>query len=187
MVEQPAPPETTVGFHLRRRRFLKWLIRLGYGAFALAFALPALALRTLTSEAQSVAAGDRLVYATGDRAGSPVSGDDIPTGSSVQAFPEGKSDNQNALIELVHLQESADPAIVAYSAICTHLGCSVLAQLNKEGNIVCPCHGSVYNPADGAAVVKGPASRPLPGLPITIGAEGGITAAGTFDGPVGPQ
>jgi len=163
------------------------LIRLGYGAFALAFALPALALKTLTSEVQSVAAGDRLVYATGDQAGNPVSVDDIPSGSSVQAFPEGKSDNQNALIELVHLPGNADPAVVAYSAMCTHLGCSVLAQLNAEGNIVGPCHASVFDPADRAAVLSGPAGRPLPGLPISIESDGAIAAAGSFDGPVGPQ
>jgi Rieske Fe-S protein len=63
----------------------------------------------------------------------------------------------------------------------------VLAQLNKEGNIVCPCHGSVFDPANGAAVLNGPAGRPLPGLPITVEADGGVAAAGSFDGPVGPQ
>jgi rieske iron-sulfur protein len=183
MVEQSPHPETTNG----RRRFLKWLIRLGYGAFALAFALPALALRTLTSEAQTVAAGDQLVYATGDQAGSPLSIDDVPAGSAVQAFPAGKSDNQNTLIQLVGLPGSPEPTVVAYSAICTHLGCSVLAQLDDDGNIVCPCHGSVFDPADGAAVVRGPAGRPLPGLPISVESDGAIAAAGTFDGPVGPQ
>ncbi len=181
------PHGTSPDSPLQRRRFLRWLIRLGYGAFALAFALPALALRTLTSEAQTVAAGDKLVYAIGDQAGNPVTIDDISPGSSVQAFPEGKSDNQNALISLVHLPESADTAIVAYSAICTHLGCSVLAQLNQDGNIVCPCHASVFDPADGAAVLSGPAGRPLPGLPISIESDGAIAAAGSFDAPVGPQ
>jgi len=172
---------------LPRRRFLKWLIRIGYGAFALAFLLPALALRTLKSEAKPVAAGDQLVYATGNQAGSPVSVTDLEAGAAVQAFPEGKSDNQNTLIQLVHLPGDGEPAIVAYSAICTHLGCSVLAQLNKDGDIVCPCHGSVFNPADGAAVVNGPAGRPLPGLPITVDSGGAVTADGPFDGPVGPQ
>jgi Rieske Fe-S protein len=182
-VPQGRPSESP----LPRRRFLKWLIRIGYGAFAVAFLLPALALRTLKSEAKTVVSGDTLVYATGDQAGSPVSVDDLAPGSAVQAFPEGKSDNQNTLIQLVHLQGAPDPGVVAYSAICTHLGCSVLAQLNKEGNIVCPCHGSVFDPADGAAVVNGPAGRPLPGLPITVDANGGVAAAGSFDGPVGPQ
>ena len=172
---------------LPRRRFLKWLIRVGYGAFAVAFLLPALALRTLKSEAKSVVSGDILVYATGDQAGSPISIDELAPGSAVQAFPEGKSDNQNTLIQLVHLPDAAEPALVAYSAICTHLGCSVLAQLNKEGNIVCPCHGSVFDPANRAAVVNGPAGRPLPGLPISVEADGGVAAAGSFDGPVGPQ
>lgn len=186
MVEQQ-PRDRSSESRFPRRRFLKWLIRIGYGAFALAFLLPALALRTLKSEARSVAAGDQLVYATGNQAGSPVSIDDLAAGSAVQAFPKGKSNNQNTLIQLVHLPGDSDPPIVAYSAICTHLGCSVLAQLNKDGNIVCPCHGSVYNPADDAAVVKGPAGRPLPGLPITVDSDGAVTADGSFDGPVGPQ
>ncbi len=41
-----------------RRRFLKWMIRIGYGAFALAFALPALALRALQTERQGIAEGE---------------------------------------------------------------------------------------------------------------------------------
>lgn len=177
----------TAGSQFPRRRFLKWLIRIGYVAFALAFAIPALALRTLKSASKSVVSGDRLVYATGNQAGKPVSIDDLAPDSSVQVFPEGKSDDQDNLIELVHLPGNANPSIVAYSAICTHLGCSVLAQLNKDGNIACPCHGSIYDPARGAVVVRGPAPRPLPGLPIAIDSSGAVTAAGTFDAPVGPQ
>ena len=48
------------------------MIRVGTGAFSLALLLPALALRSLTREVQEVAAGDLLVYATGDQAGLPV-------------------------------------------------------------------------------------------------------------------
>jgi Rieske Fe-S protein len=113
--------------------------------------------------------------------------DTLAPESAVQAFPEAKSEKQNNLVQIVRLPEGADPAVVAYSAICTHLGCSVLAQLNDDGNIVCPCHGSIFDPADGAAVVHGPATRPLPGLPIAVEADGGITATGSFDGPIGPQ
>ncbi|MFG2854424.1 Rieske (2Fe-2S) protein [Streptomyces mirabilis] len=53
----------------------------------------------------------------------------------------------------------------AFSAICTHQGCTV----NKvaDGTIDCPCHGSKYRITD-ASVVAGPAPRPLPAKKITV-------------------
>jgi len=66
---------------------------------------------------------------------------------------------------LVHL-DNGD--FVAYSAVCTHQGCTVAYQ---GGELACPCHGSVYDPAHGAAVVAGPAPRPLPEVPVKV--EGG--------------
>jgi cytochrome b6-f complex iron-sulfur subunit len=66
---------------------------------------------------------------------------------------------------LVHL-DSGD--YVAYSAVCTHQACTVAY---KDGNLACPCHGSVFDPANGASVVTGPATRPLPEIPIKV--EGG--------------
>jgi rieske iron-sulfur protein len=174
--------------HPSRRTFLKWVIRIGTGAFALAFAVPALAIRTLQQTRKTVAAGDVLVYATGNQAGQPVIADQIAAGQGVQAFPEGKSNNQNNLVELVRVAAgSGTDGLAAYSAICTHLGCSVIAQPNADGIIVCPCHGSMYDPAHGAKVVHGPAPRPLPSLPIALGANGAVAANGGFSGPIGPQ
>ena len=66
---------------------------------------------------------------------------------------------------LVHL-ESGD--FVAYSAVCTHAGCTVAY---NNGQLACPCHGSVFDPANGAKVVTGPAPRPLPEIPVEV--EGG--------------
>jgi rieske iron-sulfur protein len=169
-----------------RRRFLKWLIGVSFGAFGIAFALPALALRALSQSKQTIATGDVLVYATGGRAGQPVSANDLQLLQAAQAFPEGKESNQENLVELVRL--TSDPTgLVAYSAICTHLGCTVLGSLNNQGLILCPCHGSEFDPAKGAAVVRGPANRPLPSLPITIGPDGTVKANGGFSGPVGPD
>lgn len=168
-----------------RRHVLRWLIRASYGAFALAFLLPALALRTLRRETQAVAPGDTLVYAADQHAGTPVNANDLEPGTVAQAFPKGKSTSSENLVEIIRLSnDSAE--IVAFSAICTHLGCSVLARLNDDGFIPCPCHGSLFDPADDAAVVGGPAGRPLPSLPITVNSDGTIVAQGGFQGEVGP-
>jgi rieske iron-sulfur protein len=168
-----------------RRRILRWVIRIGAGAFGLALLVPALALRSLTRTVDTVAAGDLLVYAIGDRAGLPIDIAALAPGSAVQAFPEGKSENEQNLIELVRLGEDPQGGLVAYSAICTHLGCTVLEALNQEGNIVCPCHASVFDPRADAQVLNGPAGRPLPALPVDI-TDGRVLAAGNFDGPIGP-
>jgi rieske iron-sulfur protein len=169
-----------------RRRILRWAIRVGTGAFSLALLLPALALRSLTREVQEVTAGDLLVYATGDKAGLPVDVAAIEPVMAVQAFPQGKSDNERNLIELVRLAADLPTGLVAYSAICTHLGCTVLPRLSEQGYIVCPCHASVFDPAADARVVSGPANRPLPALPIEVASDGVVRAAGGFEGPVGP-
>ena len=52
----------------------------------------------------------------------------------------------------------------AFSAICTHQGCTVSSV--SGGTINCPCHGSKFKIADGS-VAGGPAKRPLPGKEVT--------------------
>ena len=61
----------------------------------------------------------------------------------------------------------------AFSAICTHQGCTVSSVEN--GTINCPCHGSEFAIADGS-VVAGPAPKPLPAQSIKV-SGGSITAA----------
>jgi Rieske Fe-S protein len=55
--------------------------------------------------------------------------------------------------------------LFAYSAVCTHQRCIVAYQSESE-KLVCPCHGSVFDPANGAEVETGPARRPLPEIEI---------------------
>ncbi len=80
------------------------------------------------------------------------------------AFPFTESDTGQQSV-LVRLE---DGEFVAYSAICTHQRCTVAY---KEGQLACPCHGSVFDPANGARPTTGPAQRPLPEVPIRV--EGG--------------
>ena len=81
---------------------------------------------------------------------------EVAPGSAVAFGPKGNP----AL--LIHL-DSGD--FVAYSAICTHQGCTVAYQ---GGQLACPCHGSVFDPANGGAVVTGPATTPLPEIPVKV-------------------
>jgi ubiquinol-cytochrome c reductase iron-sulfur subunit len=77
--------------------------------------------------------------------------------------------------------------IVAYSKICTHVGCPVALYEQTTHHILCPCHQSTFQAAEGARVIFGPAPRPLPQLPITVGADGYLVAKSDFTQPVGPS
>jgi Rieske Fe-S protein len=80
-------------------------------------------------------------------------------------------------------QRAAD-GIVAYSAICTHQGCEITRWIAESELLECPCHESRYNPRDGAAVLDGPAPRPLPALPLAV-ADGKLVVAKPFIGRPG--
>ena len=73
---------------------------------------------------------------------------------------------------------------VAYSKMCTHLGCPVGLYQEQTQQLVCPCHQSIFNVVAGAVPEFGPAPRPLPQLPITVeprrvpGGEGRLQPGG---------
>jgi ubiquinol-cytochrome c reductase iron-sulfur subunit len=77
--------------------------------------------------------------------------------------------------------------IVAYSKICTHVGCPVALYEETTHHILCPCHQSTFDAADGATVIFGPAARPLPQLPLTVDAQGYLVAKSDFTVPPGPS
>jgi len=81
---------------------------------------------------------------------------EVPAGSALKFKDAG----QPAV--LVHLQ-SGD--FVAYSAVCTHQRCTVAY---RNGELACPCHGSVFDAENGAEVVNGPAQIPLPEIPVEV-------------------
>ena len=90
---------------------------------------------------------------------------DVPVGGAVAA-----KDASGAPV--VVAQPTAGTA-VAFSAICTHMGCQV-APAGKQLN--CPCHGSQFDATNGA-VLRGPATRPLPAVPVRV--ENGQVVAGS--------
>ncbi|BAS09048.1 ubiquinol-cytochrome c reductase iron-sulfur subuni [Arthrobacter sp. Hiyo4] len=77
--------------------------------------------------------------------------------------------------------------IVAYSKICTHVGCPVALYEQQTHHLLCPCHQSTFDLTNECKVIFGPASRPLPQLPIAVDAEGYLVATSDFNEPVGPS
>ena len=121
------------------------------------------------------------------------------------AFPEGADKEFIAsplvvvrldpdAIHLPHGREGWAPmGILAYSKICTHAGCAIalyrkptFPAVEPGPALVCPCHYSTFNPADGGTVTYGPAGRPLPQLPLMVDDLGYVRAAGNYSARVGP-
>ena len=89
-------------------------------------------------------------------------GQAIARASEVQPGSAVKFEDAGNPAVLVHLQ-SGD--FVAYSAICTHQQCTVAY---RNGQLACPCHGSVFDPANNGAVITPPAQQPLPEIPVEV-------------------
>lgn len=67
--------------------------------------------------------------------------------------------------EEVVVTQPAKGEFKAFSAICTHQGCTVTGV--ADGMINCPCHGSMFHVTDGSAA-HGPATQPLRPANITV-------------------
>ncbi len=77
--------------------------------------------------------------------------------------------------------------VLAYSKICTHVGCPISLWEQQTHHLLCPCHQSTFDLGDSGLVIFGPAARALPQLPITTDAEGYLVARSEFTVPVGPS
>jgi ubiquinol-cytochrome c reductase iron-sulfur subunit len=193
--EEEAGPMMRLG---GRRSFLVRLLVGAAGALGLALLLPALSLGPAPGRSLSETSwrrGKRVV----DENGNPVAFDSLPTDGFLTVFPEGedvnRADSQALLIrvppDLLELPPDRLAAVpggtqVAYSKICTHAGCPVGLYRAETRSLICPCHQSQFDVLNGAKPYFGPASRPLPQLPLTVDSEGYLVALGDFYGPVGP-
>lgn len=83
-----------------------------------------------------------------------------------------------------------NPEFVAFSKICTHAGCPASLYEQQTTRLLCPCHQSQFEVLEDAKPVFGPASRPLPKLPlgVELGADGRqyFVAVSDYHEPIGP-
>ncbi|HZT99231.1 MAG TPA: protein kinase [Ktedonobacteraceae bacterium] len=73
---------------------------------------------------------------------------------------------------LIHLPTNS---FVAYEQACTHQAVTVHYDPATH-TLVCPAHGSIFDPANGGKVLQGPATRPLPAVTVRVNVDGTITA-----------
>jgi ubiquinol-cytochrome c reductase iron-sulfur subunit len=137
-------------------------------------------------------------------------GDFSSPGGMITVIPAGYQDDFNALAKAaciiikfapgqVHYTRADHPVpgkvvenwtvdnIVAYSKICTHVGCPAALYEETSHHILCPCHQSTFDATRGAEVIFGPATRALPQLPMTVDTQGYLVARHDFTEPVGPS
>lgn len=147
---------------------------------------------------------DRGVRLTRDPSGVPIKASEVTVGSTFHVIPDGLNDlyhkldekakaavllvrvNPSALNEAEDRKDWSYDGIVAYSKICTHVGCPVALYEQLTHHLLCPCHQSTFDLANHCEVIFGPAARPLPQLPITVDEEGYLIAQSDFLEPVGP-
>lgn len=134
----------------------------------------------------------------------PLRPSDIAVGSLTFAKPEGLEEDDHefqteiakAALMIVRIQPDnikdkreldwSYQGIVAYSKICTHVGCPISLYEQQTHHVLCPCHQSTFDLSDGARVIFGPAGHALPQLRIGVNDEGYLEALGDFSEPVGP-
>ncbi|MGJ5828676.1 ubiquinol-cytochrome c reductase iron-sulfur subunit [Streptomyces ossamyceticus] len=136
--------------------------------------------------------------------GEPLRPADVAVGSLTFAMPDGLSEEDHDFqkniakdaLMIVRIQpdnikskkslEWGHEGILAYSKICTHVGCPISLYEQQTHHVLCPCHQSTFDLADAGQVIFGPAGHALPQLRITVGEDGYLEALSDFEEPVGP-
>jgi ubiquinol-cytochrome c reductase iron-sulfur subunit len=183
------------GQEIGRRRLLGRLLAGAAGLFSVAALFPIASLgpspgRTLFRTAWT--AGARVVT----REGLPIRLDELGLGSLITVFPDGYTDSADSPAVLIRVdpaelelpgerEDWAPEGAVAYSKVCTHAGCPVGLYEQEENLLFCPCHQSIFDALRGAEPTAGPATRPLPQLPLDVDEDGYLVARGDFPEPVG--
>jgi ubiquinol-cytochrome c reductase iron-sulfur subunit len=178
-----------------RRRLLLGSAAAAFAALGAALLFPVRSLGPRPGrDLKHTAYGDRPRTRVVREGGEPVRPDELPVDGVLTVFPEGHVDAADAPTLLIRTRRGRAldvelptvDGIVAYSKLCTHVGCPVGLYQAEEGLLLCPCHQSTFDVYDGAKPVFGPAARSLPQLPLDVDDDGYLVATGDFEAPVGP-
>ena len=191
---------------LPRRPLIKYMLGGALGLFALPFVVQlAGSLGPLPKSELSTTYWRKGMRLMRDSAvPTPIKASDVTLGSVFHVMPEGIDESEHPLEEkgkaaviLIRLDpelievpkelEWGHDGIVAYSKICTHVGCPVGLYEQQTHHLLCPCHQSTFDVTRDCKVIFGPANRPLPQLMITVDAEGYLVADSPFLEAVGPS
>jgi Rieske Fe-S protein len=163
---------------ISRERFIRLSTALGVGAASASLAACGGGASSGGGSGGKKSGGDSGGGNSGDYGGANAGGGSSDGGSKAASSKAAiAAESDVAPGSAVTFKDAGNPAVlvhlkngdfVAYSAVCTHQGCTVAY---KNGQLACPCHGSVYDPAKGAEVVAGPAPKPLPEISVKV--EGG--------------
>jgi ubiquinol-cytochrome c reductase iron-sulfur subunit len=181
---------------LSRRRLLTRLLGGSIISLAVALAFPIRSLGPAPGRGLKSTAwrrGSRLVSESGE----PIRNGEIAIGGVATVYPEGfvgREDSQTLLIHVAPDKYRAkegheDWAVgtqVAFSKVCTHAGCPVGLYQERLNELLCPCHQSTFDVSQACEPVFGPATRPLPQLPLAVDDAGFLIATGDFPSPIGP-
>lgn len=151
------------------------------------------------AQTSKVSIGDLLVR-NRDAANTPLKPEDVVAGRPLSGWaldPSSRTlrsglNNRLVLVRLdvdklsAETQGQAAAGVMAYSAICTHSGCTVSDWDDTQHALVCPCHESVFDPYDGGAVIGGPAPRALPRLGLGVN-DGLLVVAAVFSSAPGSE
>jgi Rieske Fe-S protein len=116
--------------------------------------------------ARSTDAAKGVQSANGPNTGYTAPHGSAPQGSAAHALAKVADipDGGGVIVGNVVLTR-AGSTVHAFSAVCTHQGCTV--NRVAGGTIDCPCHGSRFDARTGK-VVGGPAPTPLPAVQVTV-------------------
>ena len=146
--------------------------------------------------------GTKLVTDPGDR---PIKASDLEVGAVAQVLPELLPGQKRTLedigkdaVLLIRLRPAefqldaerlswTHEGIIAFSKICSHMGCAVALYEQTTKHLLCPCHQSTFDVTRAAKVIFGPSARPLPQLAITVDGDGNLIAKQPFSEAVGPS
>lgn len=188
--EQTCGCSCTANFSPQRRLVLGGLVAAGVASICGA----SRALADDEDGAPTLRVGDRFALDEGDK--KPLKPGDLGPGTALMAvYPVDpatgtlRTDSRFNMLNLVRVDGApagaASGGVIAFSAICTHKGCSITSFEATQTRWRCFCHLSEFDAKGSGEVLDGPAEVSLPTVKLALDAEGYLIAESLFSAEPG--